>query len=70
MGAYVDDLFVVPEARGPAIAQQLIQAVAHIGRKNKWSVIRWMTAADNMRARAFYEKVAEHTHWQTYEIKL
>ena len=70
IGAYVDDLFVVPEARGQGIAQQLIQAVAHIGRENKWSVIRWMTAADNLRARACYDKLAEHTHWQTYEIRL
>ncbi len=70
LGAYVDDLFVVPEARGQGVAQQLIQAVAQIGRENKWSVIRWMTAENNLRARACYDKLAEHTHWQTYEIKL
>lgn len=70
LGAYVDDLFVVPAARGQGIAQQLIQAVAEIGQESRWSVIRWMTAKDNMRARACYDKVAEHTAWQTYEIKL
>jgi GNAT superfamily N-acetyltransferase len=70
LGAYVDDLFVTPDARGQGVAQQLIQAVAQIGRENNWSVIRWMTAEDNLRARACYDKLAERTHWQTYEIKL
>ncbi|WP_029148777.1 GNAT family N-acetyltransferase [Methylophilus sp. 5] len=70
LGAYVDDVFVLPEARGQGVAQQLIATVAQIGQENHWTVIRWMTAKDNLPARACYDKVAEHTHWQTYEIKL
>ncbi|MGP1718389.1 MAG: GNAT family N-acetyltransferase [Methylophilus sp.] len=70
MGAYVDDIFVMPEARGQGIAAQLIKAVVAIGQRSEWSVIRWMTAEDNQRARACYDRIAEHTHWQTYQIPL
>ncbi|HSI45922.1 MAG TPA: GNAT family N-acetyltransferase [Methylophilus sp.] len=70
MGGYVDDIFVVPEVRGQGIAQQLIKAVVAIGETNQWTVVRWMTAKDNQYARACYDKIAEHTHWQTYQIQL
>lgn len=70
MGGYVDDLFVVPEVRGQGVARRLIKAVAAIGQVNQWSVVRWMTAKDNQRARTCYDKIAEHTHWQTYQMPL
>ncbi|HSI29306.1 MAG: N-acetyltransferase family protein [Methylophilus sp.] len=70
MGGYVDDIYVVPEARGQGIARQLIKAVVAIGETHQWSVLRWMTAEDNQHARACYDRIAEHTHWQTYQIQL
>ena len=70
MGGYVDDVFVVPEARGQGTARQLINAIVAIGQANQWSVVRWMTAEDNQRARACYDQIAEHTHWQTYQINI
>jgi ribosomal protein S18 acetylase RimI-like enzyme len=70
MGGYVDDIFVVPEVRGQGIARQLIKAIVAIGQSSQWSVVRWMTAEDNQRARACYDKIAEHTHWHTYQIQL
>jgi GNAT superfamily N-acetyltransferase len=69
-GGFLDDLFVSPEARGSGAAQALIEAVADIGRQKGWSVIRWITADDNYRARAVYDCVADRTKWLTYEIKL
>jgi ribosomal protein S18 acetylase RimI-like enzyme len=69
-GGYIDDLFVSPEARGKGIAKQLINAVAQYGKENGWSVIRWITAEDNMAARKTYDAVASQTKWLTYDIKL
>lgn len=69
-GGFLDDLFVVPAARGSGAARLLINAVADIGRARGWSVIRWITADDNYRARALYDQVAEKTKWATYDIKL
>ena len=69
-GGFLDDLFVAPEARGSGAAQALIRAVAARGRERGWTVIRWITAEDNHRGRAVYDRLAEKTRWLTYEIKL
>ena len=69
-GGFLDDLFVTPEARGSGAARLLIEVVATIGRERGWSVIRWITAEDNYRARSLYDKVAEKTKWATYDIRL
>ena len=69
-GGFLDDLFVSPEARGSGAAEALIRGVENEGRARGWSVIRWITAEDNARARALYDKIAQHTAWQTYDIKL
>lgn len=69
-GGFLDDLFVDPAARGSGAADALIAAIADEGRKQGWTVIRWITAEDNYRARALYDRVAEKTKWATYDIKL
>jgi GNAT superfamily N-acetyltransferase len=69
-GGFLDDLFVTPASRGSGAAGLLIEAVAQEGKKRGWSVIRWITAEDNYRARSLYDKVAEKTKWATYDIKL
>ena len=69
-GGFLDDLFVDPQGRGTGAAAALLQAVADMGRSNGWSVIRWITAEDNHRARALYDRVADQTKWVTYDIKL
>jgi GNAT superfamily N-acetyltransferase len=70
VGGFLDDLFVAPDARGSGAAQALIQAVAGIGRERGWSVLRWITAEDNYRARAAYDRLAARTKWVTYDIAL
>ena len=67
---FLDDLFVAPEARGGGAADALIAAVSAIGRERGWSWLRWFTAEDNQRARAFYDRVAYLSQWQTYQIDL
>lgn len=69
-GGFLDDLFVSKSKRGGRVADALIQAVADEGRKQGWSVIRWITAEDNYRARAVYDRLATKTKWTTYDIKL
>ena len=69
-GGFLDDLFVDPAARGSGAADALIAALAAEGRQQGWTVIRWITAEDNYRARALYDRLAEKTRWATYDIKL
>ncbi len=69
-GGFLDDLFVDPDARGSGAAEALINAVKAEGQKRGWTVIRWITAEDNYRARGVYDRLAERTKWVTYDIKL
>jgi GNAT superfamily N-acetyltransferase len=69
-GGFFDDLFVDPAARGSGAAQAIFAAIAEEGRKRGWSVIRWITAEDNYRARSVYDRVGTKTKWVTYDIPL
>lgn len=70
VGGFLDDLFVGDAARGTGAAEALVQGVAEIGRRRGWTVIRWITAEDNYRARGLYDRLAEKTKWVSYDIKL
>ncbi len=67
-GGYLDDLFVDPSARGSGAADALFAALGDEARRRGWSVIRWITADDNYRARSLYDKVATRTPWVTYDL--
>ena len=68
-GCFLDDLFVAPDARGSGAADALLEALEQLGRQRGWSVIRWITAEDNYRARAVYDRKAGRTKWLTYDLK-
>lgn len=67
---FLDDLFVDPAARGSGAAQALIGAVKSVAQEKGWGTVRWITAEDNYRGRAVYDKLATRTPWVTYDIKL
>lgn len=69
-GGFLDDLFVDPDARGSGAADALIDAVREVAVARGWSVVRWITAEDNYRARAVYDRVAVKTRWRTYDLAL
>lgn len=70
VGGFLDDLFVDPDLRGSGAAAALIKGLEDLGRARGWSVIRWITADDNYRARGLYDRLADKTKWVTYDIKL
>lgn len=67
-GGFLDDLFVAETARGTGAAEALIRRIAEIGHERGWSVIRWITAEDNARARKLYDRLARKTGWVTYDL--
>lgn len=69
-GGFLDDLFVDPDARGSGAAEALIDAVREVAVARGWSVVRWITAEDNYRARAVYDRLATRTRWVTYDLAL
>ena len=72
-GSYVgflDDLFIVPEARGKKVVEALYAKLNRIGAQQGWPFIRWITAEDNYRARNVYDKIADKTAWVTYQLPI
>lgn len=69
-GCFLDDLFVSPDARGTGAADALIDTVRAVAASEGWSVVRWITAENNYRGRAVYDRVAARTNWVTYDIKI
>lgn len=67
---FLDDLFVIPDARGQGVVEALYQALNELGKEQGWPFIRWITAEDNARARAVYAKLSEKTHWVTYQMPI
>ncbi|MFD1860849.1 GNAT family N-acetyltransferase [Aeromicrobium camelliae] len=69
IGLYLDDLFTAPEARGRGAAGALLGRAAEYAGQTGCSVVRWVTAADNVSARSVYDAHAEATQWVTYEMR-
>ncbi|AUG78045.1 Putative acetyltransferase [Kitasatospora sp. MMS16-BH015] len=67
-GCFLDDLFVAPAARGTGAADLLLGRLGELAAEHGWSVVRWITADDNHRARGKYDQVATRTMWITYDM--
>lgn len=67
-GLYLDDLFVSPDSRGTGAGPELLKVVKTFAAERGHSVVRWITASDNARARGLYDKHATATQWVTYDM--
>lgn len=65
---FLDDLFIIPEARGTDVIHKLYAELNNFGKQLGWPFIRWITADDNYRARNVYDKIADKTTWVTYQL--
>ncbi|MDA7573579.1 GNAT family N-acetyltransferase [Candidatus Pelagibacter sp.] len=66
---FLDDLFVEPEFRGQKIAQKLINHLKSLSKVNNWDGIRWITHSSNRNAKKLYNKIANNTGFELYELK-
>lgn len=67
---FLDDLFVAPEGRGQGVAEALFAQLRDVAGNRGWDIVRWITADDNYRARAVYDKLSSKTTWNLYEMKV
>ena len=65
---FLDDLYVHPDYRGTGAVQLLFKELKGIAKKNGWPYVRWITATDNHRARAVYDKISETIDFVTYQM--
>jgi len=68
VGGFLDDLHVDEQARGTGAVDALLSALRDLAAERGWSVVRWITADDNYRARGKYDQVAKRTTWITYDL--
>ncbi len=67
----LEDLFVAEEARGQGHADALIAECAAIARAHGAPVLAWLTAPDNRRAQAVYNRVGGRAEpMLEYELRL
>jgi GNAT superfamily N-acetyltransferase len=65
----MNDLYVVPEARGTGLAERLILACVQRCALRGASMLEWQTAPGNLRAQAVYDRVgAAREQWLTYTL--
>ena len=70
MVGFLDDLFVLPEHRGTGVVEALFEEMKVTAKAEGWPAVRWITAEDNYRGRAVYDRLAEKTIWQTYQLNI
>ena len=66
---FLDDLFVEPDFRGKKIAQKIISHLKSLSKVNNWDGIRWITHSSNKNAKKLYDKIANNTGFELYELK-
>ena len=64
----MDDLYVHPEYRGQKLSELLIYELQKISKENNWNLVRWITRDDNERAKKVYDKIANKSNWDVYEL--
>ncbi|MFC4559763.1 GNAT family N-acetyltransferase [Virgibacillus kekensis] len=65
----MNDLFVVENARGTGVAQELFKSCEKFTKENGYAHMSWITASDNKRAQQFYEKMGGSIgNWLNYSI--
>ncbi|MBX6722881.1 MAG: GNAT family N-acetyltransferase [Dactylosporangium sp.] len=65
----MNDLFVVPAARGEGVGRALIEAGLEVARERGAPLLEWQTAPDNHAAQRLYEATgASRSTWLSYEL--
>lgn len=68
--AILNDLFVLPEARGKKIGENLFKTCLSYIRTNDYCSMVWETGKDNRVAQSLYEKMGgKQSDWLYYEIE-
>jgi GNAT superfamily N-acetyltransferase len=68
--AVMNDLFVEEAARGTGVAAKLFGACKGYSARHGFADMSWVTAKDNFRAQAFYDKMGgDRCDWQCYSVR-
>ncbi len=65
---YLEDLFVIPSARGHGIGKSLIEWLRNAMRAEGWARLYWMTRVDNAQARKLYDQFTTADDFVRYVV--
>jgi GNAT superfamily N-acetyltransferase len=66
---YLEDLFVLPSARGRGIGKALIEWLRNAMRAEGWARLYWVTHADNAAARRLYDRFTPADGFVRYVVR-
>ena len=66
---YLEDLFVLPSARGHGVGMALVEWLRNAMRAEGWARLYWMTREDNQQARKLYDRFCEADEFVRYVIR-
>lgn len=66
---YLEDLFVLPDARGQGVGRALLEWLRGAMRAERWSRLYWMTHRDNADARRLYDRFARADDYVRYVVR-
>ena len=69
-GLYLEDLFVVPHARGPGVGKALLQHLAGVAVSRNYARMEWAVLDWNASAIGFYKRLGAvpMTDWRVYRL--
>lgn len=63
---YLQDLFVVPDARGRGVGRALIEHVCEVAKADNCSRVHWLTHETNTDAMKLYDRIGERSGFVQY----
>lgn len=66
---FLEDLYVLPSARGRGIGMALLEWLRNAMRAEGWARLYWMTQAGNAQARRLYDRFAQADDFVRYVIR-
>ncbi|MEO7548500.1 MAG: GNAT family N-acetyltransferase, partial [Ramlibacter sp.] len=66
---YLEDLYVLPSARGHGIGKGLIEWLRNAMRAEGWARVYWVTRQDNANARRLYDQFTQADGYVRYVIR-
>ncbi|TFZ03346.1 GNAT family N-acetyltransferase [Ramlibacter rhizophilus] len=66
---YLEDLYVLPSARGRGIGTALLEWLRNAMRAEGWARVYWMTQENNLAARRLYDRFTQADDFVRYMIR-
>jgi Sortase and related acyltransferases len=69
-GVFIDDVFVLPDARHQGVGRALIDTVFETAKQQRCDTVRWANAPEDSDARALYDDLGAPSELVMYERQL